>query len=69
MIYGPVAEAARGGHVNPIFDIAIGSFAIVLIWIKPTGRSVDGKVNIPVALACTAVAASFIASGLLTLLH
>ena len=31
--FGPVAEAARGGHGNPFFDLSVGFFVLAITWI------------------------------------
>jgi len=32
-MFGPVAEAAKGGHSNAIFNLAVGTCVLALTWI------------------------------------
>ena len=34
IIFGPVSEAARGGHGNPFFDLLVGFFVLAVTWIR-----------------------------------
>jgi hypothetical protein len=69
IILGPVAEAARGGHGNPFFDLLAGSSVLALTWIGYTKKTQVKKVNISVALAISAICGIFIYFGIVELLR
>jgi hypothetical protein len=51
IIFGPVAEAARGGHGNPFFDLLVGFFVLAITWIGYMKKAPNKKVTIRIAIA------------------
>jgi hypothetical protein len=39
ILLGPVADAARGGHSNPFFDLLAGLLMLALTWIGYAKRT------------------------------
>ena len=69
MIYfGPVSEAAKGGHSSPSFDLLVGFAVLLLTWI-PRSRQNARKTSIWIAIGISAICAAFIASGLRAILR
>jgi hypothetical protein len=68
-IFGPVANAAHGGHSDPTFDLLVGFAVLALTWFGYLSRKDSPKkVSIWIALAISAICAVFIWSGIATLL-
>lgn len=69
IIFGPVAEAARGGHGNPFFDLLVGFSVLALTWIGYIKKTQTKKVSISVAIAISAICGIFIYFGITELLR
>ncbi|QHN03180.1 hypothetical protein FTO74_07215 [Granulicella sp. WH15] len=69
IIFGPVAEAAHGGHSDPSFDLLVGFAVLALTWIGYFRRESGKPVSIWIAVAISAICAVFIYSGLAALFH
>jgi hypothetical protein len=69
MAFGPVAEAAKGGHSSPIFDLCVGFAVLALTWIGYGRQGPDRKIGIWVSLGISAICAVFICSGLYALVR
>ena len=68
IIFGPVAEAARGGHGNPFFDLLVGFFVLAITWIGYVNKASNKKVTIRIAIAISAICGVFIYFGIVELL-
>jgi hypothetical protein len=69
IIFGPVAEAARGGRGNPFFDLSVGFFVLAITWIGYMKKTQTKKVNLSVAVAISAICGVFIYLGITELLR
>lgn len=69
IIYGPVAEAARGGHGNPYFDLLVGFSVLALTWVGYMKKTQTKKVGIGIAIAISAICSVFIYFGIAELLR
>ena len=69
IVFGPVAEAAKGGESSPTFDLCVGFTVLALTWVGYGKQGQDHKISIWVALGISAICAVFIGSGLYTLLR
>lgn len=67
VVFGPVAEAAKGGHNNPAFDLCVGFVVLALTWVGYGKQRSDRKISIWIALGISAICAVFIGTGLYTL--
>ncbi|AEU39105.1 hypothetical protein AciX8_4836 [Granulicella mallensis MP5ACTX8] len=67
--FGPVAEAAKGGHSSPTFDLCAGFAVLALTWVGYWRQGADRRISIWVALGVSAICAVFICSGLYALLQ
>jgi len=67
--FGPVAEAAKGGHSSPLFDLCVGFAVLALTWVGYGKQGSDRKISIWAALGVSAICAVFICSGLYALLR
>lgn len=61
--FGPVSEAARGGHGNPAFELLVGLTVLSITWFGYSRRDAAKPVTIWAALGVSAVCAYFIYSG------
>ena len=68
MIFGPVAEAARGGHSSPFFDLLVGSMFLVFTWAQYFRGDQSKGVNIWISIGISAICSVFIWSGLAALI-
>lgn len=62
-LFGPVDEAARGGHSNPVFDLAVGFGVLALTWFNYK-RKAKPRASFWIALGITAIAGIFICTGI-----
>ena len=69
ILLGPVAEAAKGGHSSPTFDLCVGFALLIATWVSYGKQRLNSKVSIWVAIGVTAICAVFIYSGLHNLLR
>lgn len=67
--YGPVANASRGGHGNPSFDLLIGFTFLALTWIQYFRSDSSKKVNIWINIGISAICGVFIWSGVAGLIR
>ncbi len=44
--FGPVAEAAKGGHSSPSFDLCVGFAVLALTWLGYSRQGPDHKISI-----------------------
>jgi hypothetical protein len=68
-VFGPVSEAARGGHTSPLFDFLIGFVVLALTWVGFFRKEERKKVNIWAAIGITAICAVLIAAGIRELIQ
>jgi hypothetical protein len=68
IIFGPVAEAARGGNSNPLFDLSVGFFVLAITWIGYMKKAPNKKITIRIAIAISAICGVFIYFGIVELL-
>lgn len=70
MIYfGPIDEAARGGHTSPSFDFIVGFAVLALTLVGFFRKEERQKTNIWIAVGISAICAVFIGVGIKELLH
>jgi hypothetical protein len=67
--FGPVGEAARGGHTSPLFDFLVGFVVLALTWVSFFRKEERKRANIWAAIGISAICAVFIAAGIRELLH
>lgn len=67
--FGPVSEAARGGHTSPLFDFLVGFVVLALTWVGFFRKEERKKANIWAAIGVTAICGVFIAAGIRELLR
>ena len=60
IIFGPVAEAANGGHGSPAFDLFVGFGVLALTWVGYSKRAGSGRATLLTALGVSAICAVFI---------
>ncbi len=68
-IFGPVAEAAHGGHSSPTFDLLVGFGTLAAIWIGFSKRKAENTAAIWTAVGASLVSLVFIGFGLLELVR
>ena len=69
MIYGPVAEAARGGHSDPTFDLLVGFIFLALTWISYFRKTSAKPVSIWMCIGISAICGVFVWSGISALIR
>ena len=69
ILLGPVAEAAKGGHISPTFDLCVGFALLIATWVSYGKQRLNSRLSIWVAIGVTAICAVFIYSGLHNLLR
>jgi hypothetical protein len=69
ILLGPVAEAAKGGHSSPAFDLCVGFAVLIATWISYGKQRSNNRVSIWLAIGVTAICAVFIYSGMHNLLR
>ena len=62
--FGPVAEAAHGGHSSPAFDLIVGFGVLALTWVGYFKKEERPKASIWIAISISAICAVFIGSGI-----
>ena len=70
MIYfGPVAEAAHGGHSSPAFDLVVGFGVLALTWVGHFRQEERKRTGIWIGVFISAICAVFIGAGVRELLR
>jgi len=64
IIFGPVGEAAHGGHSSPSFDLIVGLGVLALTWIGYLRKEERQKISIWIAVGISAICTVFIYSGI-----
>jgi len=67
IMYGPVGEAARGGHGSPTFDLVIGFAFLAMTWIQYFRTDPSKRTHIWVSVGISAICGVFIWSGIAAL--
>jgi len=67
--FGPVGSAARGGHSNPIFDLAVGFVVLILAWSVYFDPKRRKDANIWILLGISTICAVFIFFGFAEIFH
>jgi hypothetical protein len=67
--FGPVGEAAHGGHSSPAFDLIVGFAVLALTWVSYFRREESPKVSVWAAIGVSAICAVFIGAGIWELLR
>ena len=67
--FGPVGNAARGGHTSPWFDFTVGFAVLALTWVSFFRKEERQKTSIWIAIGISAICAVFIGAGIKELLH
>lgn len=67
--FGPVGEAAHGGHTTPTFNLIVGVSVLVLTWVGHFRKEERSKASILMGIFISAVCAVFIAGGIWELLR
>jgi hypothetical protein len=67
--FGPVDEAARGGHNSPSFDFIVGFVVLALTWVGFFRKEERQKASVWAAIGVSAICAVFIGAGILELLR
>jgi accessory gene regulator protein AgrB len=68
-IFGPVGEAAHGGHSSPTFDLIVGFAVLALTWVSYLRKEERQKTSVWIAIGITAICAVFIYAGINELLR
>lgn len=69
MWFGPVGEAARGGHTSPAFDLFVGVGVLALTWFGYLKKNERRKISVWMAIGISAICAVFIYSGIKELMR
>jgi hypothetical protein len=69
MWFGPVGNAARGGHSSPAFDLIVGFGVLALTWVGYLKKEERQKKSIWIAIGISAICAVFIYSGIKELMR
>jgi hypothetical protein len=69
VIFGPVSDAANGGHSSSIFDLTVGLGILLLTWMPRRHEDGHRRINIWIALGVSAICAVFIFSGIAEFIH
>jgi hypothetical protein len=67
--FGPVDEAARGGHSSPMFDFIVGFAVLALTWVGIFRKEGRNMTSIWIAIGISAICAVFIGAGIVELLR
>jgi hypothetical protein len=67
--FGPVGEAAHGGHSSPTFNVIVGVTLLVLTWVGHFRREERSKKSIWMGVFISAICAVFIGGGIWELLR
>jgi hypothetical protein len=68
-LFGPVYEAAHGGHSNGSFDLIVGFFVLAFTWVGFLKRHERKKIDMWIAIAISAICGVFIFSGVKELIR
>lgn len=68
-LFGPVGEAAHGGHSSPMFDLIVGFAVLALTWVSYLRKEERQKTSVWIAIAISAICAVFIYAGINELLR
>jgi hypothetical protein len=66
--FGPVADAAHGGHSSPAFDLLVGFGVLALTWIGHFRKEQRTTTSVWIAIGVSAICAVFIGAGIKELL-
>ncbi len=69
MQFGPVGNAAHGGHSSPTFDLSVGFAVLALTWIGFWRKEERTAKAIWAAVGISAICAVFIYAGIRVLLE
>ena len=64
MWFGPVGQAAHGGHSSSAFDLMVGIGVLALTWVGYLRKGKTQKKSIWIAIGISAICAVFIYSGI-----
>ena len=64
IIFGPVGEAAHGGHSSPAFDLIVGLGVLALTWTGYLRKEERQKTSTWIAIGITAICFVFICAGI-----
>jgi hypothetical protein len=67
--FGPVGDAARGGHSSPAFDLDVGIGVLTLTWFGYSRRDKQAKSSFWIAIRVSAICGVFIFAGIAELLR
>ncbi len=67
--FGPVAQAAHGGHSSASFDLIVGFAVLALTWVGFFRKEEREKINMWIAIGISAICAVFIFSGIIELIR
>jgi RsiW-degrading membrane proteinase PrsW (M82 family) len=68
-LFGPVYEAAHGGHSDRSFDLVVGFAVLAFTWLGFFKKHERKKINMWIAIAITAICGVFIFSGVKDLIR
>ena len=69
MYFGPVAEAAHGGHSSPLFDLGVGLGVLTLTWVGYFKQSERSNKSVRAAVGISAICGVFLLFGIRELLR
>ena len=69
IIFGPVAQAARGGNSTPGFDLIVGVAVLLLTWIGYFKNGSSKTISIWIAVGISLIGGVFLYSGMTALLR
>ena len=67
--FGPVANAAHGGHASPSFDLFIGFAMLAAVWWGFWSKRGNRKQTLMVSLGASVISFVFIGFGIAELLR
>jgi hypothetical protein len=65
--YGPVSNAAHGGHSSPAFDLIVGFGVLALTWVGHFRKAERHKTSIWIAIGISAICTVFVGAGIIEL--
>jgi hypothetical protein len=69
MHFGPVAQAALGGHSSPSFDLIVGFAVLALTWVGFFRKEERKRIILWIAIGISAICGVFIYSGVKELIR
>jgi hypothetical protein len=69
MHFGPVAQAANGGHGSPTFDLIVGFGVLALTWVGFFRKEERKKTIMWIAIGISAICGIFVYSGVTELIR